>query len=152
MARGRRFTVADNPGIVRTPELSGETASIRECAGAQGRVGAGVTIEVFVPPMRCASGMCGLSWDEELVRFNQALTWLEQRSGNAIAASRYVLNQDRRQFLQNRTVRGAMRVAGGWKVLPITMINGQIVKQGGYPSWEELAAALTGAHRAEVHK
>jgi hypothetical protein len=93
--------------------------------------------------------MCGLSWDEELVRFNQTLAWLEQRSGNAIAVHRYALNQDRQKFVQNETVMRAMRTGGGWNALPIVMVNGRIVRQGCYPCREELAAALTSAHRAE---
>jgi len=85
------------------------------------------------------------------VRFNQTLAWLEQRSGNAIAVHRYVLNQDRRKFVQNETVMSAMMTGGGWKVLPITMVNGQIVKQGSYPSLAELTAVLEGASHEEVH-
>lgn len=137
-------------GICQPLEGARGAATIREREGMHRLVNACATIDAFVPPMRCASGMCGPGLYEELVRFNQTLAWLEQRSGNAIAVHRYVLNQDRRKFVQNETVMSAMRTGGGWKVLPITMINGQIVKQGSYPSLAELTAALEGASIEEV--
>lgn len=86
-----------------------------------------------------------MSWDEELARFNEALGRLEQRMGNTIAVHRYVANQEPMKFMQNATVMHAMRVGGGWSVLPIIMLNGRILKQGAYPSLEALTAALDDA-------
>jgi len=102
------------------------------------------TIEVFAPPMCCASGMCGPSIDDELVRFNATFAWLEREFGNAIAIQRVVPNQEPHKFMQNKTVMSAIRDGGGWSVLPITLVNGRIVKQGIYPSLQELTAALDG--------
>ncbi len=100
-----------------------------------------MTIEVFTPPMCCVSGMCGPDLYEELMRFNQALTHLERRVGNVIAVHRVVPNKEPHKFMENKTVVSAMKEGRGSSELPITIINGQIIKQGSYPSLRELTEA-----------
>jgi len=109
------------------------------------------TIEVFCPPMCCTSGMCGLSSDNELLLLSHALSWLEQQFGNAIAINRYVFNQEPQEFTHNEMVRKAMGARGGVRALPITLVNGQIVKQGSYPSRAELTTAIEDGSHQEAH-
>lgn len=98
----------------------------------------GVKIEIYDPPMCCSSGLCGPTIDPELVKMNDAVLALKKQGANV---ERYNLLQQTKAFLDNKNVADLLH-KNGRKILPVTVINGQIFKQGEYPSYEELCKAL----------
>ena len=97
-----------------------------------------VTIEIYDPPMCCSSGLCGPTIDPELVRMNDAVLALKKQGAEV---ERYNLLQQTKAFLENKDVADLLH-KNGKKILPITLVNGQVFKKGDYPSYEELCRAL----------
>lgn len=95
-----------------------------------------VKLEVFDPPMCCSSGVCGPNVDPKLVRFSAALAWLRAQG---VQVERYNPTQQYAAFAANATVVKTINDRG-MGCLPLILINGEIVSQGGYPDRQELAA------------
>ncbi len=92
-------------------------------------------VEVFDPPMCCATGVCGPEVDPTLARFGGDLGRLS-RAG--VLVTRYNLAQDPRAFMENATVLQTLREQGS-DVLPMVLVDGGVVSTGRYPSFIELA-------------
>lgn len=92
-------------------------------------------LQVYDPPMCCASGVCGANIDPTLLRFSSDLQWLLSQG---IMIERYNLMQNPAEFKNNETIRKSL-ASEGKKCLPIILVNGAIVSKGIYPSREELA-------------
>ncbi len=92
-------------------------------------------LDVFDPPMCCSTGVCGVTVDPVLVRFAADLHWLVNQG---IAVERYNLAQQPQAFAANPAVKSALREHGN-KCLPLLLLDGAIVAQGGYPTRAELA-------------
>ena len=101
-------------------------------------------LEIFDPPMCCAGGVCGPDVDPELLRINEALLAIQKEFAGQVAVRRYILSQSPAKFLENAEVAALLRsdVVGA---LPVTMINGRIVKKGAHASLSELRAAVLSA-------
>jgi hypothetical protein len=97
-------------------------------------------VEIFDPPMCCPGGMCGPAIDPALLDLNEALIRLKNEQG--LTVSRYLLMQNGQKFMQNREISTLLK-AQGTEVLPITTVNGKIVKQGAYPTYDELMSYAT---------
>ncbi len=97
-----------------------------------------VTIEIYDPPMCCSSGLCGPTIDPELVKMNDAVLALKKQGAEV---ERYNLLQQTKAFLENKNVADLLH-KNGRKILPITLVDGQVFKKGEYPSYEELCNAL----------
>lgn len=102
----------------------------------QNRNEEGVRIELFDPPMCCAGGLCGPAIDPALLRMSEAVLKLKKEHG--IEVQRYLLQQQGQKFMQNRKVNELLR-EHGTDILPITAVNGEVVKTGAFPSYEELS-------------
>ena len=96
-------------------------------------------IEIYDPPMCCSTGLCGPAIDPLLVTMNDAVLALKKQG---IEVERYNLLQQTKAFLENKNVADLLH-KNGKKVLPITLVNGQVFKKGEYPSYEELCKALS---------
>jgi hypothetical protein len=92
-------------------------------------------LQVFDPAMCCPTGVCGPAVDPALVRFSADLDWLKSVG---IQVERYSLSQEPAAFVANAAVAEAMR--GRDDALPLLLLDGKIVAQGGYPGRETLAA------------
>jgi predicted transcriptional regulator len=103
---------------------------------------AAVKVEIFDPPMCCATGVCGPTVDPNLIRFNEALLALEKAHPLQVEIKRYMPTTHPVAFLGNQEVTELMRNRGV-EVLPITAINGTVVRTGGYLTYEELEAEVT---------
>lgn len=90
-------------------------------------------IVIYDPPMCCETGICGANVNSELLRVATLISKLN-KMGTGI--SRYNLSQNPRAFVNNTKIRIILN-AEGKNVLPITMVNDQIVKKGGYLTNEE---------------
>ncbi|WP_214693885.1 MULTISPECIES: arsenite efflux transporter metallochaperone ArsD [unclassified Exiguobacterium] len=95
-------------------------------------------LEVFEPAMCCPTGLCGPAIDPELTRVATIHYVLQQRGFDV---SRYNLASEPNRFVENVNVQA--EIANGLDVLPMTLVDGDIVKRGAYLSNEEMAE-LTG--------
>ncbi len=95
------------------------------------------TIDVFDPPMCCASGVCGPEVDPDLTRFAAELDALKRQG---VSVTRYNLAREPMAFVQNEMVRAALQADD--RCLPLVLLNGQVVSRKKYPPAGMLAAAL----------
>ncbi|MEX1139147.1 MAG: arsenite efflux transporter metallochaperone ArsD [Bacteroidota bacterium] len=100
-----------------------------------------LTIEIFDPPMCCSSGLCGPSIDPALLDINEAVLKLKKEFDGKIAIDRYLLTQQGPKFMQNPNVLSLLK-SRGVEVLPITTVNGEVIKQQVYPSYDELKSLI----------
>ena len=95
-------------------------------------------LEVFDPPMCCASGVCGADVNQRLVAFSAALEWLKSRG---VKVLRYNPTQQYEAFVSNPAIVKTVNDRGS-NCLPIILVNGEVVSMGGYPEREELAGMV----------
>lgn len=96
------------------------------------------TIAIYDPAMCCPTGVCGPSVDPSLLAIARDLRWLEKQG---VAIKRYGLSQEPASFVEQPKVTGLMQAFGD-KGLPATLVNGEVLTYGRYPSREEITAAL----------
>ncbi|KRM59547.1 arsenite efflux transporter metallochaperone ArsD [Secundilactobacillus malefermentans] len=93
-------------------------------------------IELFEPAMCCATGVCGPSVNQDLLRITSAFEALNEDAG--IEARRYNLSQNPKIFTQRPEILAEIQINAD-SALPITEIDGEIVKTGSYPTTAELS-------------
>jgi len=101
-----------------------------------------ITIEIFDPPMCCPTGLCGPTIDPALLDINEAILRLRKERGEGVHVERYLLSQQGPKFMQNPAVFALLK-EHGVEVLPVTTVNGRVVKKGAYPSYEELLQIIS---------
>lgn len=97
-------------------------------------------IEFFEPPMCCATGICGPSVDERLIRLQENIQLLKAKY-EGLEIYRYQISQQPLKFRVNREVYSIVQEQGR-KALPIATFNRKIVKVGDYPSLEEMVKLI----------
>ncbi len=97
-------------------------------------------IEIYDPPMCCSTGVCGPSVDEELIKVSQDIESLKKKYPNALI-ERYMITQQPLKFRENEAVFKLVKEKGK-DILPITTVNGEIIKHSEYPSLEEMEKNL----------
>ena len=95
-------------------------------------------VEIYDPPMCCSSGLCGPAIDPVLVKMNDALLALKRQG---IDVERFNLAQQPKAFMANKTVADMLH-KNGKKILPITLVNGEVLLTAEYPSYEKLCETL----------
>lgn len=100
-----------------------------------------LTIEIFDPPMCCPSGLCGPAIDPALLDINEAILRLKKEFDGKLVIERYLLTQQGPKFMQNPHVLALLK-SRGVEVLPITTVNGEVVKRQAYPSYDELKSVI----------
>jgi sulfur carrier protein ThiS len=95
-------------------------------------------VEIYDPPMCCSSGLCGPAIDPVLVKMNDALLALKKQG---VEIERFNLAQQPKAFLENRKVADLLH-KNGKKILPITLVNGEVLLTAEYPSYEKLCETL----------
>lgn len=98
-------------------------------------------IEIFDPPMCCPSGLCGPTIDPELLAINETILRLKSELNGQVRIERYLLTQQGDKFLKNPDVL-AMLKSQGTTVLPVTIVNGKVLKSKAYPTYEELIETI----------
>lgn len=91
-------------------------------------------VEIFDPAMCCPTGVCGPSVDPELTRLASALFLLEKKGFDI---KRYNLANEPAVFVENKKINQILHEKGA-ESLPITLVDGEIVKISIYPTNEEL--------------
>lgn len=94
-------------------------------------------IEIFEPAMCCSTGVCGPSVDSELLRITTLMDSL--KDNKEIKAYRYNLTSNPQVFVVNKTILNLLQSKGN-EILPITMVDGTVIKTGSYPTITELQA------------
>jgi hypothetical protein len=91
-------------------------------------------IVIFDPPMCCSSGVCGPNPDSTLIDFQNLFTNLKK---SGVDIERFIITQSPEKFKENPEVIKLIQEQQ-LKILPITMVDGKIVKTGKYPTEEEI--------------
>jgi hypothetical protein len=94
------------------------------------------TIQVYDPPMCCATGICGTNVDPDLVNFAAMLSQLRE---HGVQIERYNLAQQPMAFVQNPAVKAIMEKEGA-ESFPLIFLNGEIHFKGRYPTKSERPA------------
>lgn len=95
-------------------------------------------LEIFDPAMCCSTGVCGPSVDTELLRVSTIVNILNSKGLNVV---RHNLSQEPQAFVQNQFVSELIKAKGS-NALPITLLDGKVLKSGSYPSNKELTEWL----------
>ena len=93
---------------------------------------------IYEGAMCCSTGVCGPSPDEELMRVSTLVDKLK-KSGASI--ERYNLTNNTKEFVENKTINNLLREKGE-DILPVVMVNDEVVMTGRYPSNEEFYEIL----------
>jgi hypothetical protein len=96
------------------------------------------TFVVYEPAMCCPTGICGVSVDPELLRMSSVIQQLEKAG---IKTERFNLSSDPLAFIKNSEV-NKLLMSKGIEVLPVTLIQGEIIETGRYLSNAELEEKL----------
>lgn len=105
-------------------------------------------LEVFDPPMCCATGICGNNVDPKLITFASDLEWLKKQSVDVV---RYGLSFEPNEFVKNEAVKTTLQKEGN-DSLPIVILDNQLIYKGIYPSREQLAKACNITWKDEFAK
>ena len=93
---------------------------------------------IFDPAMCCSTGVCGPSVNPELLRISTVINNLKNKG---LLIERYNLTNNPQIFVDNLTINEIL-MTGGVDSLPITMIDGKVVKEGDYLTNEEFCKLL----------
>lgn len=93
---------------------------------------------IFDPAMCCSTGVCGPSVNTELLRVATVINNLKNKG---ILIERYNLTSNPQIFVDNKTINEILNTKG-IEALPVTMVDGKVVKIGKYPTNEEFCELL----------
>ncbi|WP_378953525.1 arsenite efflux transporter metallochaperone ArsD [Pelosinus sp. sgz500959] len=92
-------------------------------------------IEIFDPAMCCSTGICGPGIDPELLRVATTINTLTKKGVSVI---RYGLSGEPQAFVDNKIVNEYL-MKEDVEILPLTLVDGQVVKTKAYPTDDEFA-------------
>ena len=95
-------------------------------------------MSIYEPAMCCDTGVCGVNVDPELVRISTAINNLKK---NGITIERYNLSSEPMAFVNNKKVKDALDENGA-DILPLILVDDDIVMEGRYPKNEEIMELL----------
>lgn len=93
---------------------------------------------IYEDAMCCSTGVCGPSPDEDLMRVSSLVDKL-RKSGASI--DRYNLTNNTKEFVDNKTINKLLDEKGEG-VLPVVIVDDEVVMTGKYPSNEEFYEML----------
>ena len=93
---------------------------------------------IFEPAMCCSTGVCGPSVDPELLRISTVISNLKN---NGVQVERVNLTSNPQVFVDNKEI-NRMLNTNGIEILPVTMVDGNVVKIKVYPTDEEFCKHL----------
>ena len=97
-------------------------------------------IEIYDTPLCCPTGLCGPTVDQALLDINELVLELQ---ANGVKVERYQMSAQPLLFTMNSEVLRLLQ-SEQMAALPITVVNGEVVKRGAYPTREELQPYLEG--------
>lgn len=93
---------------------------------------------IFEPAMCCETGVCGPSVNPELLRVASAVNNLKSKG---ILIERHNLSSNPQIFADNKEINGILNEEGA-DALPVTMVDGVVVKKKAYPTDQEFCSLL----------
>ena len=93
---------------------------------------------IYEPAMCCSTGLCGVGVDPELLRISTVLNTMKK---NGIEVQRFNLSNSPQEFVNNIAVNEFINKKGV-DGLPVTVLDGEIVITGRYPTNEEFVKLL----------
>jgi hypothetical protein len=93
-----------------------------------------IIVKIYEPPMCCPTGACGPNVNDKLVEFNETVQELEEEG---IEVERNSMNNNPLAFQGNPEVLSLVNNKGTDQ-LPVTEVNGKVIKLGEYPTKAEL--------------
>lgn len=93
---------------------------------------------IFDPAMCCSTGVCGPGVDPELLRVSTVLNNLKN---NGVIVERYNLTNNPQAFVDNEVINKLLN-SDGVDVLPVIVVDNEVVKTKQYPSNEEICTLL----------
>ena len=100
-----------------------------------------IQIEIFDPPMCCPTGLCGPDIDPALLDISEAILKIKKDYDGKVNVDRYLLSQQGQKFMQQPEVMKRLQ-SNGVEILPITLVDGVVIKEKSYPSYDELKTYL----------
>jgi hypothetical protein len=100
-----------------------------------------IQIEIFDPPMCCPTGLCGPDIDPALLDINEAILKIKKEFDGKVSIERYLLSQQGQKFMQQPEVMKRLQIHGV-EILPLTLVDGKVVKEKEYPSYEEFKSII----------
>ena len=100
---------------------------------------------IYEGAMCCSTGVCGVSPDKELMRVSSLVDKLN-KSGAKI--ERYNLTNNTKEFVENKTI-NKLLTEKGEDILPVVIVDDEVVMTGKYPSNEEFYEMLFLADEAK---
>ncbi|EMA70723.1 arsenic resistance protein ArsD [Halorubrum aidingense JCM 13560] len=97
-------------------------------------------LTLYEEAMCCSTGVCGPDPDDELVAVSAALDQLEDAFDD-LEVNRANMQHNIDQFLETQRIYDRVQEDGP-SILPITVVDGEIVAEGEYLSYDELTAAI----------
>jgi len=91
---------------------------------------------IYEPAMCCSTGLCGVGVDPELLRISTVVNTLKK---SGVTVDRFNLSSNPQEFVTNADV-NKMIMDSGVESLPITVLDGKIVKTVAYPTNREILA------------
>ncbi len=93
---------------------------------------------IYDPAMCCSTGVCGPSVDKNLLRVSTAINRLSKKNVEVI---RHNLKDEPQLYAENDKVSKLLNEEGV-DVLPITMVDDEVVKTREYPTNDEIVEFL----------
>ena len=93
---------------------------------------------IFEPAMCCSTGVCGPGVDPDLLRLSTVLNNINKRG---IAVERFNLTNNPQAFVDNKAINQLLN-SDGIDILPITILDGKVIKTKAYPTNEEFCKLL----------
>ncbi|MFA5819055.1 MAG: arsenite efflux transporter metallochaperone ArsD [Bacteroidales bacterium] len=97
-----------------------------------------MNIEIFEPSLCCSSGVCGPEPDKELIELQNTIQILSKAM---VEVKRYAINQVPLAFTGNPVVKQFITTEDPGK-LPLTLLDGKIIKKGSYATLDDLAVHI----------
>lgn len=95
-------------------------------------------LSVYEPPMCCSTGVCGPDGEDKLAQFAATLDWA-RRNGHQV--ERFDLGHAPGAFASNSFVKGLLEKEG-MAVLPLTLVDGEVLTKGDYPARDIVGSRL----------
>ena len=93
---------------------------------------------IFDPAMCCATGVCGPGVNPELLRVSTVLNNLKS---NGVVVERHNLSNNPQAFVDNSVINEILNTQGV-DVLPVILVDGEVVKTKEYPTNQEFCSLL----------
>lgn len=95
-------------------------------------------LEIFEPALCCSSGVCGPDPDKVLIELQNTIQILDKAG---VKVKRYAINQVPLAFTGNTVVKQFI-ISNGPGKLPLTLLDGRIIKTESYPTLDELVLVI----------